>query len=290
MKIFTSLLLLLLSFNTWALVIGTAQKFQMPAWIERGGVATSLNLGDDILAGDKIITGNSSRVLLHINDGSDIKIGADSSFRFQSASQPAASGIFQAELGLLSGAFRYTTNRLRPQSKRNLKIGVGVVSLGIRGTDVWGKSGSTEDTVVLIEGDVELTKPAGQPQRLNVPLMHIVSPKNLPLTNPIPVVMSDLKAWAFETELQAGKGIVQEDGRYRVHLGAFSSQSDADKLAAKLDAKGFHSQIETHSTASQQWHRVLIANLASLDDAKSVGEKISAITGRSDYWFSSSAY
>ena len=171
MKKIICVVLFSLSFNTYALVIGNAQKFQMPAWVERQGIRSALGIGDDILAGDTIITGDKARVLLSINDGSDIKIGAESQFSFDSASKPSASSPFTASFRLVSGAFRYTTNKLKEQSKRNIDINVGVISVGIRGTDVWGKSGENDDTVVLIEGDVEITKPFGAAQRLNTPLM-----------------------------------------------------------------------------------------------------------------------
>lgn len=287
MKFVISLVLLFFSLNSHALVIGSAQKFQMPAWVDRQGIKSALTVGDDVLAGDVIITGNNARVLLHINDGSDIKIGAESKFGFESASKPKVSDVFTGSFRLVTGAFRYTTNKLRDQSKRNIDINVGVISVGIRGTDVWGKSGATEDTVVLIEGDVEITKPFGSAQRLNTPLTHVVSPKKLPLSQPIPVIMDNLKAWAFETELQTGKGIVENGGKYKLHLGAYKTRSSARKLIEKLSSKGYSAIVKEYSASGPVWYRVVLENISSIQDAKYLAQAIAAFTSRNDYWISS---
>ncbi len=56
----------------------------------------------------------------------------------------------------MRGAFRLTSAKLARQRKSNLEINIASLTLGIRGTDVWGKAAGDRDIVCLIEGHIEL--------------------------------------------------------------------------------------------------------------------------------------
>jgi hypothetical protein len=58
-------------------------------------------------AGDTLSTGPGSRLLLKLSEGSLVKLGGNASLELREL-EPSAS-LFKAALGVLQGAFRFTT-------------------------------------------------------------------------------------------------------------------------------------------------------------------------------------
>jgi hypothetical protein len=133
---------------------------QMPAWAERavaGGIRRiPLAPGMELRAGDEVKTGAGSRVYLKLAEGSLVKLGENASLRILEIA-PERHGLFRAALHVLEGAFRFTTDLLAKERRRDVSIRVATVTAGIRGTDLWGKSDREDRQVVcLIEGRIEV--------------------------------------------------------------------------------------------------------------------------------------
>ena len=115
---------------------------QMPAWVERaeaGGVRKiPVVPGMQLKAGDKLVTGSGSRLQVKLAEGSTVKLGENGSLQLREL-EPSKS-LFKAALGVLEGAFRFTTDALAKNRRREVSISVATVTAGIRGTDLWGKS------------------------------------------------------------------------------------------------------------------------------------------------------
>lgn len=153
--------------------LAVVEQLVPPAWLVRAGGRTPLSPGLALRSGDRVDTGADARVYLQLAEGSRIKLGADASFRMQSdASAPERllTGLFE----VLTGAFRFTTGLNAARGARDLRIRVVTATIGIRGTDVWGKAGADRDLVALIEGDITLERNG---QRLAIaPMQYMDAP------------------------------------------------------------------------------------------------------------------
>ncbi|MEE8624221.1 MAG: FecR family protein, partial [Acidiferrobacterales bacterium] len=131
------------------------EGLQLPAWLERNGIRDSLTLGMSLQPQDTVETGPGARLLIQLKDGSLVKLGENASLTLAEL-EPAASsrGIFSSLLNVVRGAFRLTSAKLTRQRKSNLEINIASLTLGVRGTDVWGKAAGDRDIVCLIEGHI----------------------------------------------------------------------------------------------------------------------------------------
>ena len=154
-------------------------------------------------AGDVVITGGGSRLLIKLSEGSLVKLGENGTLRFTELS--AGREVFKAVINVLQGAFRFTTDVAAKSRKREVSIGVSQVVAGIRGTDVWGRSRGNTQVVCLIEGRVEITAPGAPALMLDKPnqFYRRVDGKALPVGF---IDAKQLADWAREVEIEPGKG------------------------------------------------------------------------------------
>jgi hypothetical protein len=82
---------------------------------------------------------------------------------------------FRGALDIVAGAFRFTTGKLKKTLPREVAIRVGTATIGIRGTDIWGKTDKDGDLVALIQGRIEITR-AGQATELAQAMTYFDAP------------------------------------------------------------------------------------------------------------------
>src|SRR6266850_4880725 len=184
----------------------SVEGVQMPAWVERNGRRTPLLPGMELQAGDQIFTGAGSRALLRLSEGSIVKLGENGTLRLTEMSR--GQEIFKATLGVLQGAFRFTTELIGAKRKREIDIRVASVTAGIRGTDLWGRSRKDNEIVCLIEGAIEVGAEGEALQKMDQPLQFYrrVDAKTQPVGK---VDDKQLTQWAAETEIEDGKGAMR---------------------------------------------------------------------------------
>lgn len=173
--LFALLLLSLASIAIAATPIGRIDSVQSPAWLIRGGLSVPLTPNIELYAGDELRTGKSARILLLLNEGSAVRLGENAAFTIAAAERKA--GVFSAALSIAEGAFRFTTKVLAKAQPRDVKIRVANnATIGIRGTDLWGRGRGDKDIVCLIEGKIDVTGNNNRTLRLDQPLQF----SNLP--------------------------------------------------------------------------------------------------------------
>jgi len=264
---------------------GVVKALQMPAWLERDGVATALKPGVILQQKDKIITGKNARMLIQMNEGSLIKLGEKAELNFD-ALFPAeeAEGFFEATLRLVKGAFRFTTTELGKTGRRNVNVRIGSITAGIRGTDIWGSSKLDTDLLCLIEGNITAQR-AGEPEfEMNEPLSFYVVPKNKPALPVSPVDSTQLTEWANETELANGMGVLSVNGKWSVNLMSLASEVIAKSIKNSLTTAGFAVEIEKALVNGKNWYRLRISNFKSREDASAFAKKIEGRNGITQPW------
>src|SRR5262245_45277364 len=218
----------------------SVEAVQMPAWVERAGRRTPLLPGMELRAGDQIFTGAGSRALVRLAEGSVVKLGENGTLRLTQIDR--STEIFRAAIGVLQGAFRFTTELIGQKRKREVDIRVAQVTAGIRGTDLWGRGRKDNEVVCLIEGEIQVGAEGEAPQTLNQPLQFYrrVDAK----TQPIGLIdVKQLAEWAKETEAEDGKGVVRTDGKFSVLLASAPDQSTALALFDQLRSAGYPAEI-----------------------------------------------
>ena len=83
----------------------------------------------------------------------------------------------------------------------DVRIRVATATVGIRGTDVWGRSRPDEEIVCLIEGRIEIAAAKEKPLVLNQPRQFYKRVKGK--TQPVARISAEqLAQWARETEIE----------------------------------------------------------------------------------------
>lgn len=255
---------------------------QAPAWLERDGERMALRRGMTVSSGDRVVTGDAARALLQLEEGSLVKLGANAALDLDKLEPPDTSGgIFSGALNVLKGAFRFTTTLV--DRKRNITTRLRSATIGIRGTDVWGKAEDARDFVVLLEGKITITR-EGTETTLDTPLSLFMAPRGQPALPVGPVDQDDLGRWAQETEPQAGAGIINEEGRFRLNVASYTTAEAAARAAAALETAGYANETAAVTVAGQDWWRVSVGGFATRADAAHSGAMLAAQLGYTSPW------
>ena len=272
---------LLLSTQVFAAAAVTVEAVQSPAWRDRDGITAPLAAGMDLKSGDVLRTGPGARAYLLLAEGSRVKLGEVARFTFHSRSlHPERS--FRGALDVLAGAFRFTTGGLAKARSRNVAIRVGTATIGIRGTDVWGRTDANGDMVALLEGRIEIAR-AGQTTELTQPLTYFDAPRGQVAAAKVldPEVFRML---ARQTEIMAGDGAARVKGKWRVLAAAGASEEAALELYDQIREAGFAASIRPQQgeggLKSAGWrYEVLLKGFSSATEAEAAATRLNAATG-----------
>jgi hypothetical protein len=248
------------------------EGIQMPAWIERGGERLPLTVAMELRPGDRLITGEDARLLVRLAEGSVVKLGENGTLALAGL-EPRRDGMFSAFLRVAEGAFRFTTDVLAKQRRRDVRIQVATVTAGIRGTDLWGRSRDEHQIVCLIEGAIEVGAEGEKPVTLDKPL-HLyqrVRDRTQPLSFVDP---KQLAEWAKETEIEAGKGAARRGGAWRVILATAETQQAALSIYDQVRAAGFAAEIHVAKEADRVTYVVRIGGLPSKAEAEALAARL----------------
>ena len=192
----------------------------------------------------------------------------------------------EATLDILEGAFRYTSDKLNTAWQRDVRINLGsTATVGIRGTDLWGKVGPEQQFVVLLEGQIELTdRAAGDKVALNTPLQIYQAAEKSVGT----VEMAQVQALAPETELDFGAGVQSLQGGFQLNLASFDNEKLARAEAKRVSEQGLAADVNGVRINGDQWFRVSVNRLASLDDARALMSRVKKQFGYQTPWISGS--
>ena len=254
-----------------AQVAATVQGVQMPAWVERDGRRTPLLPGMELKAGDQVHTGGGSRLVIKLSEGSLVKLGQNGTLRFTELG--AGREFLKAVLGVLRGAFRFTTDVATKTRQREVSIGVSQVVAGIRGTDLWGRSVAGNEIVCLIEGKVEIAAGGEPPLTMDQPLQFYRRVQGV--TQPVGQVdRAQLEHWAHETEIEAGKGAARRGGRFSALLATLEDQGSALALYDRLRDAGYPAGISPVKEGDRIVYRVRIGQLPSRAEAQALTNQL----------------
>lgn len=258
--------------------LAVVDTVQAPAWLTRGEQVLPLAPGMEVRSNDLITTGKDARAYVKLAEGSMVKLGAETRFVFYSKSQRPRRN-FRGALDISKGAFRYTGSRLGKQQSREVSVRVGAATVGIRGTDIWGRASTSEDMVVLIEGKIDVSR-SGETVALETPLTRYRAEKGGAIMPLLQLDPSALQVLARETEILPGDGAMRRQGRGKVYIGAAVDQQDAAlAIYDRVRAAGFAARLQVAGQAGAYRYSVYLPGFASQAEAEVAAQRINAVLG-----------
>jgi hypothetical protein len=279
--LFSAALLALGATQAVAAAAAVVEGVQMPAWLERAGAGATRRVplapGMELRGGDEVRTGAGSRLYIKLAEGSLVKLGENASLKILDLA-PDRGGLFKAALNVLEGAFRFTTDLLAKERRREVSIRVATVTAGIRGTDLWGKSTGERQIVCLIEGKIEVGAEGEAAVTMDQARQFYQRDKGQ--TQPVGFVEPvQLAQWARETEIADGVGAARAGGKWRVTLARVATQSEALEVYDTLRTAGFAAEIYPVKAGEKRVYLVRISRLASKADAEALAETLRGTAG-----------
>lgn len=255
-----------------------------PAWVVQETGRTALSPGYRVQPGDRIETDTGGRVQMAFSNDAEFQLGAEAEFRSHQLEAGATQDeAYQGFVEVFKGAFRYIGEVFGPGPQNSsFSVKVGYSTIGLRGTDFWGVTDRTTDTIVLIEGAITVTPDSGQPFTMDTPQTIV---QNVVGSGPgaIGTVNAEtLGRSAAETRLTRGMGVLTEDGRYQVVLGSLESERRAMGLSQRIDTQGYPATVEYAPEINR--YRVLVSGLDSREDAKFFAKNTATNLGVPDAW------
>jgi len=258
---------------------------QMPAWVEHTGERMPARAGMTLTEADVVETGKGGRLIIQLADGSFVKLGEEARLALVALrEEDGPQGTLTGLLNVVQGAFRYTADTLGRMVRRDIQVNIASTTLGIRGTDVWGRSKDGDATVCLIEGKITLKHPARGEFTMDQPLSFFVAPREGEPQPVGPVDPEKLKKWSAETELDLGHGVMLPGGGWIVQLGSHKTEATARKIEKRLLAEGIPVEFTTVQLKDRSFHRLRVSNFDTQLDAKYFADQVRGQPGIPKPW------
>jgi hypothetical protein len=260
----------------WAAVAApnaVVDAVQAPAWIERAERRLPLAPGMVLENRDRVLTGAGARAIVQLADGSAVKLGENANVAVNALGRTQA-GVFTGALDVLKGAFRLTTQVFRKlQGERAINIRAGTVTIGIRGTDLWGRANDEKDLVCLIEGRINVSHPLGEPTELNEPLQFYGAEKGKAPGVVARVNPEQLAQWSTETELREGVPTQRSGGEWSLGFGRLDQAAALD-LRDRLAGVGYAAKIRPVRVSGGHLYELRLGQLVTEREAHALAERL----------------
>jgi hypothetical protein len=250
---------------------------QSPAWLVHAGATTPLRPGMLVGDGDTLRTAAGGRVYLELPEHSTVKLGENTEFVTPSMqmTKDDQGSLFKGVLHVLKGVFRFTTSLVGHSERRHVDIQVGVATIGVRGTDVWGRSADDGSLVALLEGKVSMDMPGHAGMMMEKP-MHFMTmaTSGADMKMDQQVTPDKVADWAAQTDVSVGNGVLTDDGKWVVALISSTSDADTASLMVKLAAAGYPTDDTQVTVKGKAYHRLVVTQVSSYRDAAVLAAKI----------------
>ncbi|WP_339635387.1 FecR domain-containing protein [uncultured Sneathiella sp.] len=142
--------------------IGTVTRLKNTASVIRAGQQFNIETGFNIQEFDEIQSGEESRVEITFHDGTKLNIGSNCRIVVDKFMFDPDVGIGIAILRALQGPFRFITGQIGKARDPQIVVQTRFGVIGVRGTDFWAGPSRGQYGVLLLEGAISVTNPAGQ--------------------------------------------------------------------------------------------------------------------------------
>ena len=120
----------------------------------------ALDDGDDIFAGDRITTGDESRILIRFRDETTLAIGENGELTIDAFVFDPSSGAGEFSANMAKGVFRYLSGQIAQRDPNAVSMSTVWGTIGVRGTHVLARVGDGPELIVLLPQDDPKRPPA----------------------------------------------------------------------------------------------------------------------------------
>jgi hypothetical protein len=261
--------------RVYASATAQVHRLQMPVWIERLGQRYPLRPGMELQENDVLETGISGRAWIRFSDDSLLKIGSTTRMEIDNLNlEQGSKGILEGILRLVNGVFRYTAAPSEARNERNLGIRLATMTLGIRGTDLWGRQKKEGGLVCLIEGKISVQPNDDKSFEMNKALTYANVSKSGKAGAIESVEPEQLHKWAAETELVGGAGLISTAGTWVLNLVSYRKEAAVLAMEQRLQQDGFAVEHSTVKVKGQIFYRLNVPNLESRIEALALAKRM----------------
>lgn len=141
--------------------LGTVDRVQGGATLQRGTRTIPAVAGQPVASGDTLSTGEDSRLLLVFTDGTRLTLGERAEAFIDHFVYNPLKKSGAAFVDIVKGAFRFTAGRIQEFNDKRIEVRTRSATLAADGSDFWG--GPIDETygILLITGRIEVRNPAG---------------------------------------------------------------------------------------------------------------------------------
>jgi hypothetical protein len=279
--------------SPFALADAVIKGMNYPVWIERGESSIAAFPGMRVRDGDRVVTGNKGRAWLALEDGSAVKLGQGAQFNLEraSAQSEGENSLLDAAFKVVVGAFRFTSGFFAPsEMSHRVAIRVGAITIGIRGTDVWGKAGDGEDFVALLEGDITASVGDAAPVTLDQAMTMFRKQQRRDAEGPQPLMPQILELLSPQTELSAEEGIASDNGRYTVMIMSLTRPDYAESNLRRFSNAHYPVRQYEVRIGEQTFQRLALPGFDSREDAQRFAEHFARQFDIEGVWVTGSLY
>lgn len=140
---------------------GKISRLKGEANAARGAVIVVLAEGSEVFVNDKLQTGKGARVEVTFVDETKLTLGANATLTVDQFVFKPETNEGSVLLGVVKGAFRFTTGKLKTVANRKIEVKTGFANLAVRGTDFWGGPIDGANGVLVLDGEVEVATKSG---------------------------------------------------------------------------------------------------------------------------------
>lgn len=249
-----------------------------PVWVVRNLQVISLAPGTELLQDDIVTTGNSGRAWISMQDGSVVKLGQNTKFEITAADfhQVQDASLLDATFNVIKGAFRFTSGFFNTNftSSHKVKITIGATTIGIRGTDIWGRSTETEDFITLLEGSISVDTDVDAIAILSEPLTAYRKLKDQPADPVYRLEVSQVQKLGAETELSFERGIANIEGKFDLILMSLKNSNNAQKEIERFKLAGYAVKAESQLINETVFTRVVLAGFKDNQSANNMSQQL----------------
>ncbi len=255
----------------------TLTAVQSPAWLVHAGSITPAMPGMQVADGDSLRTAAGGRVYLDLPEHSRVKLGENTEFvtPMMRMAHDQHGPMFKGVLHILKGVFRFTTSLVGKSEHRDVSIQVGTATIGVRGTDVWGRASADGALVALLEGHISMDMPGHQQLQMQQPMHYMTMPNSGAMQTEVPVTQANMSDWVAQTDVAPGQGVLTSDGPWMLALVSSTADADARRSMKKLAEMGYPAEDTMVMVHGKPWHRLVIRQVASYQDAKAIWGRLS---------------
>lgn len=141
--------------------VGQVKQVQGAATAEHAATSRPLNAEAPLLFKDLLVTGEGARLLAGLKDGTELTLGENAQLEINKLIYDPASADNSLVLNVVAGAFLFVGGRIEEAGGDAVTIRTPVVTIGVRGTTVWGGHIDDGFGVLVLDGAVTVSTAGG---------------------------------------------------------------------------------------------------------------------------------